>query len=74
MILRLTPKTAALIVETPAEWHLLEKQVRTGRWTSGPRADEARLRALAAELRVTVREEGVVPWRRRRPQAPHRTG
>jgi steroid delta-isomerase-like uncharacterized protein len=37
MILRLTPKTAALVGETPAEWQLLEKQVRAGRWTCGPR-------------------------------------
>jgi hypothetical protein len=28
MILRLTSKTAALVGETPAEWDLLEKQVR----------------------------------------------
>ena len=51
MILRLTPRTAELIGETPAEWQLLEKQVRAGRWTSGPRTDVARLRALAAESR-----------------------
>jgi hypothetical protein len=50
VILRLTPKTAALVGETPAEWQLLEKQVRAGRWTSGPRTDAERLRALAAEL------------------------
>jgi hypothetical protein len=30
MILRLTPKTAALVGETPAEWQLLEKPVRAG--------------------------------------------
>ena len=30
MILRLTPKTAALAGEAPAEWQLLEKQVRAG--------------------------------------------
>ena len=71
MILRLTPKTASLIGETPGEWLLLEKQVRTGRWTSGPRAEEDRLRTLAAELGVAVRVEGVVPWRRpRRPHVP----
>jgi hypothetical protein len=56
MILRLSPQTAALVGETPAEWELLETQVRAGRWTSGPRADAARLRALAAELGVPVRE------------------
>jgi hypothetical protein len=42
MILRLTLKTAALLGETPTEWQLLEKQVRVGRWTSGPRMDAAR--------------------------------
>ena len=57
MILRLTPKTAALVGETAAEWQLLETQVRAGRWTSGPRTDAARLRALAAELGVPLREE-----------------
>ena len=68
MILRLTRKTAELIGETPAEWELLEKQVRAGRWTSGPRTDAERLRALAAELGVAlqVEEVGVVPWRRPR--------
>ena len=70
MILRLTPKTAALVGETPAEWQLLEKQVRAGRWTSGPRTEAERLRTLAAELGVAVREEGVVGWKRR-PRAPH---
>jgi hypothetical protein len=57
MILQLTPKTATLIGETPAEWELLEQQARAGRWTSGLRTDEGRLRALAAELGVPVREE-----------------
>jgi hypothetical protein len=71
MILRLTPKTATLVGETPAEWELLETQVRAGRWTSGPRMDAARLRDLAAELGVAVREEGVVPWKRRRLRTPH---
>jgi hypothetical protein len=72
MILRLTPKTAALVGETPAEWQLLEEQVRAGRWTTGARSDEGRLRQLAAELGVPLREEGVVPtWARRRPQPPH---
>jgi hypothetical protein len=71
MILRLTLKTATLVGETPAEWELLEKQVRAGRWTSGPRNDERRLRELAAELGVPLREEGVVPWKRGRPRAPH---
>ena len=41
MILRFTPKTAALVGETPAEWQLLEKQVRAGRWTCGPRRRRA---------------------------------
>jgi hypothetical protein len=71
MILHLTLKTAALVGETPAEWELLEKQVRAGRWTTGPPADESRLRALAAELGVTVREKGVVLWKRKRPRRPH---
>jgi hypothetical protein len=56
MILRLTPKTATLVGETAAEWQLLEEQVRAGRWTSGPRTDEGRLRALAVELGVAMRE------------------
>jgi hypothetical protein len=71
VILRLTPKTATLVGETPAEWELLEKQVRAGRWSSGPRNDEGRLRELAAELGVPLREGGVVPWKRRRRGAPH---
>jgi hypothetical protein len=72
MILRLTPTTAALVGETPAEWQLLEKPVRAGRWTSGPRAEEGGLRTLSAELGVAVREEGVVRTRQRRcPRPPH---
>jgi hypothetical protein len=59
LILRLTPKTAALVGETLAEWQLLEKQVRAGRWAYGPRTEEGRLRQLAVELGVPVREEGV---------------
>src|SRR5262249_32830437 len=39
MILRMTLKPAELVGETAAEWQLLEKQVRAGRWTSGARAD-----------------------------------
>ena len=69
MILQFTPKTATLVGESLAEWQLLEQQVRAGRWTSGPRTDEGWLRALAARLGVAVREEGVVPWKRR-PRAP----
>jgi hypothetical protein len=67
MILRVTLKTATLIGETAAEWQLLEKQVRAGLWTSGPRMDEGRLRQMAVELGVPLREEGVVrtPPRRR---------
>jgi hypothetical protein len=71
MILRLTRTAAELIGESPAEWDLLEKPVRAGRWTTGTRADEGRLRQLAAELGVALREDGVVPWRRKRPRAPH---
>jgi hypothetical protein len=54
MILRLTPKTAAPVGETAEEWELLEKQVRAGRWTTGERADEGRLRQLAGDLGVPV--------------------
>src|SRR5215510_15124093 len=36
---RLTPRTAALIGETPAEWQWHEKQVRAGRSMSGTQAD-----------------------------------
>lgn len=68
MILRLTPTTAALVGESPAEWQLLETQARAGRWTSGRRTDAERLRALAAELGVAVREDSV-GWKRR-PRAP----
>jgi hypothetical protein len=56
MILRLTPKTAALVGETAAEWELLETQVRAGRWTTGARGDVHQLRQLAAELGLTLRE------------------
>ena len=71
MTLRLTPITAALVAETAAEWQLLERQVPAGRWTTGTRADEDRLRAFASELGVVLREEGVVPWTRKRPQPTH---
>jgi hypothetical protein len=57
MILRLTATTADLMGETGAEWELLEKQTRAGRWISGPRTKEGRLRALAADLGVTLRVE-----------------
>ena len=60
---RLTPNTAALVGENPTEWQLLEKQVRAGRWTTGTRADEDRLCQLAADPRVSLREEGVVRTR-----------
>jgi hypothetical protein len=40
MILRLTLTTAQLVGETAAEWQTLEKCVRLGEWTSGPRRDE----------------------------------
>ena len=66
MILRVTLKTAELLGETPAKWELLEKQARAGQRTNGPRGDQNRLQRLAAELGVLVREEGVVPWKRRR--------
>jgi hypothetical protein len=51
VILRLTLKTAQLVGESPAEWQALEKLVRLGEWTTGPRTDEDRLRQLVAELR-----------------------
>ena len=70
MILRLSLTTAALIGENAAEWQLFETQIRAGRRTTADRAEEWKLRALAAELGVQVREEGMVPWRRR-PRAPH---
>jgi hypothetical protein len=50
MILRLSPKTATIVGENATEWEWLEQQVRAGRQTTGTRADEAGLRALAAEL------------------------
>ena len=58
VILRLTPTTAALVGESAAEWQLLEKQVRVGRWTTGALADAGRLRQLAGDLGVPLREEG----------------
>lgn len=73
MILRLTRTTAELLGETSAEWAQLEKCVRLGQWTSGPRMDEDRLRQIAVELGVSLRMEGV-PVLRSRPRAPaHRT-
>ena len=66
MILRLTPRTAELIGETPDEWQLLEKQVQAGLRATGPREEEARLRQFAAEFGVPVREKGAVPWKRKR--------
>jgi hypothetical protein len=70
MILRLSPKTATLVGENATEWEWLEEQVRAGRRTTGTRADEAGLRALAAELgpELKVEEAGVGPWRRRWPR------
>ena len=57
MILRLTATTVTLVGETAAEWQLLEKQVVAGRWTTGALADADRLRQLARELGVALREE-----------------
>jgi hypothetical protein len=59
VILRLTRTTAELVGENGAEWVALEKQVRLGRWTSGSRAAEGRLRQLAAEFGVPLRGEGI---------------
>ena len=61
MILCLTRITAALVGENPAEWHLVERQVRAGRWTTSARSEEGRLRQVAGELGVPLREDGVVP-------------
>jgi hypothetical protein len=65
MILRLTRTTAELVGESAAEWEALEKQVRLGRWTSGSRADEARLLQIVAELRAPLRVEDVAELRTR---------
>ena len=65
MILKFTRSTAELMGESAAEWQALEKQVRLGRWTSGPRTDEGRLRQLAAELGVPLRVEGMAVLRTR---------
>jgi hypothetical protein len=66
--LQLTRTTAQLLGENAAEWRTLEEVVRLGQWTNGPRSDEGRLRQLAAELGVPLREEDVVrmPPRRTR--------
>ena len=68
MILRLTLRTAELLGETQAEWQLLEKQARAGQRTTGAREEATRLRLLAVTLGVSLREEGVVLWKRRRPR------
>ena len=65
MILRLTLTTAELVGESPSEWQTLEKVVRSGQWTSGPRTAEGRLRQLAAELQVPLRVEGIAVLRTR---------
>src|SRR5262249_8104295 len=54
MILKLTPTSAQLVGENAREWQTLEKCVRLGQWTSGPRRDESRLGQVAAELRGQV--------------------
>lgn len=58
MILRLTRTTAQLVGKSTVEWQTLEKLVRLGQWTRGPRTDEARLRQLVSELGVPLRVEG----------------
>ena len=65
VILRVTLDMATLIGENPAEWNTLEDQARAGRWTIAPRAEVERLRTLASSLGVPLREEGLVPERRR---------
>jgi hypothetical protein len=72
MILRLTLKVAAMVGETPAEWELLERQVPGGavdhRATGGREPTQGRWRQSSG---VAVRDEGVVPWKRRRLRPPH---
>jgi hypothetical protein len=63
VILRLTLTTAELVGESAAEWEALEKQVRLGRWTSGPRADESRLLQIVAALRAPLRVEDTAALR-----------
>ena len=65
MILRFTLDLATLIGESPAEWNTLEDQARAGRWTTARVAEVKRLRELASDLGVPLREEGLVPGRRR---------
>jgi hypothetical protein len=65
VILRFTLRTVTLVGEMPAEWEQLERQARAGRWTTAPLAEVERLRALASDLEVPLREEGFVPGRRR---------
>lgn len=57
MILHLTPTTASLLGETPAEWEALEAMARRGSWTVGRRGEEERLRRMAEALGVAVRVE-----------------
>jgi hypothetical protein len=64
VILRLTSTTAELLGETAAEWRALEQIVQLGQWTSGPRAEEWRLRLLASRLKLPLRVEGGVVLRR----------
>ena len=66
MILRLTRTTAELVRESAAEWQTLEKLVRFGQRTTGPRTDEGRLRQIATEFRVPIGVEGVVLLRSQR--------
>jgi hypothetical protein len=65
VILKLTRMTAELVGESAAEWQALEKCVRLGQWISGPRTDEARLRQIAAKLRVPLRVESIAVLRSR---------
>jgi hypothetical protein len=68
LILRLTLRAVELLGE-PAEWQLLAKQMRAGTRARGPRRTRDGCAHLAAELWVAVREESLVPRRRRRRHA-----
>src|SRR5262249_28448323 len=73
MILPLTRTiltTAELVGGTPTERELPRTASASWAVDERDRSAEDRLRQLAAELDVTGREQGLVPWRRR-PRAPH---
>jgi hypothetical protein len=66
MIFRIPRTTVELVGEGADEWQRLEKLVRLGQRTTGPRTDESRLRQLASELlRVPLRVGGIAVLRTR---------